>query len=199
MSLFKGGLESAGEGVTGADIAPATVTTGTVAATRLTTSATTGYPIEVQGSTASGVSLRMPNDTWIYWVVGLGFSYQSSSGLTTNATLSSNAATNLGSSSYKWGALYLANNLFMTAGDSSASPGDATLNNAAGKSAIAAGASAAVITSSKVSSTSIILVTPLDNDTTLTRFKAVPASGSFTVTGNANATATWKFQWFVVN
>lgn len=85
------------------------------------------------------------------------------------------------------------------AGDSTASPGNATSNTTSGKSAIAAGASAATITNSHVTASSIIMVTPLDTDATLVRYRAVPAAGSFTVTGNANATAAWKFSWFVLN
>lgn len=90
---------------------------------------------------------------------------------------------------------------FMLAGatDNTGTPGNATSNTSSGKAAIAAGASACTITNSKVSAASIIMVTPLDTDATLLRYKAVPAAGSFTVTGNANATAAWKFSWVVLN
>jgi hypothetical protein len=80
-------------------------------------------------------------------------------------------------------------------GDSSASPGDATLNFSAGQSAIALGASAAVITSDKCDATSIVHITPLDLDATLVRWKVAATGGSFTVTGNAAATAPWRFNW----
>ena len=88
---------------------------------------------------------------------------------------------------------------FGTIGDSSAAPGNATLNTVSGKSAIAAGASACTITNAVVTATSLIFVTALDNDATLVNFKAVPGAGSFVITGNANATATWKFQWWIIN
>jgi hypothetical protein len=84
-------------------------------------------------------------------------------------------------------------------GDSSGTPGNATLNNGAGTSAIAAAASAAVITNSLVAATSLIFVTPRDTDATCVTYKAVAASGSFTVTCGAAATANWAFQWLVVN
>jgi hypothetical protein len=83
-------------------------------------------------------------------------------------------------------------------GDSTASPGNATLNFIAGSSAIAAGASAATITSSFCAAGDLIMLTPLDTDATLVRYKAVAGAGSFVVTGNANATAIWKFQWLIV-
>ena len=84
-------------------------------------------------------------------------------------------------------------------GDSTGTPGNATLHKGAGKSAIAAGASACVVTNSLVSATSLVLISPLDNDATLVTFKAAAGAGSFTVTGNAAATATWKFAWMVVD
>jgi hypothetical protein len=88
--------------------------------------------------------------------------------------------------------------LYPNGSDSSGSPGAATINAPSGISAIAASASSVVITNSAVSATDRILITPLDLDTTLLQFKAVAGSGSFTVTGNATATATWKFGWLVV-
>lgn len=83
--------------------------------------------------------------------------------------------------------------------DGTGSPGNATVNKVSGKNAIAASASAAVITNSTVTANSIIMITPLDTDATLVRYKAVPSAGSFTVTGNTTATATWKFSWLVIN
>ena len=87
-----------------------------------------------------------------------------------------------------------------TKGDSTGAPGNATLNTPQGQSAIAAAATACTITSNLcTSATTNVFVTPLDNDATLTSFKVVATNGSFTVTGNAAATATWKFAWLVVN
>ncbi|MCR4293630.1 MAG: hypothetical protein NUV76_12225 [Candidatus Kuenenia sp.] len=86
-----------------------------------------------------------------------------------------------------------------TVGDSTGTPGNATLNTTTGKSAIAAAANAITITNNRTEATSLVFVTALDNDTTLTNFKAVASAGSFVVTGNAAATATWKFQWWIIN
>ncbi len=76
--------------------------------------------------------------------------------------------------------------------------GDETNNNMAGKSAVALGASACVVTNSNVVATDVILVTPLSTDATLVTWKAVASAGSFTVTGGAAAAADWSFQWAVV-
>lgn len=92
----------------------------------------------------------------------------------------------------------IANGLKVDLTDSSGTPGNATINKPAGKFAIALGASAATITNSLVAATSIVLVTKIDNDATLTDFKVVPGSGSFVVTGNATATAACKFMFFVI-
>lgn len=82
--------------------------------------------------------------------------------------------------------------------DSTGTPGAATINKPAGKSAIAALATTVVVTNSVVAAADIIQLTPLDIDATATNWKAVPAAGSFTVTVNAAATATWKFSWYVI-
>lgn len=83
--------------------------------------------------------------------------------------------------------------------DSSGTPGAATINKISGKAAIASAASSVVITNVHVSASSVVLITPMDIDATLTRWSVTPASGSFTVTGNAAATATWKFAFLVIN
>lgn len=94
--------------------------------------------------------------------------------------------------------LRLARALFYPYTDSSGTPGAATINKASGRSAVAALASSVVITSSVCTTTSIVLLSPEDIDTTLVQWKVVPASGSFTVTGNATATADWKFRWAII-
>ena len=66
-----------------------------------------------------------------------------------------------------------------------------------GRFAIASGASAVTITNNLVGAKSIVTVNKESNDATLTSFKVVPASGSFTVTGNANATAATVFSFTV--
>lgn len=84
--------------------------------------------------------------------------------------------------------------------DGSATPGAATINAVRGKAAIAIGAASVVITNSKVSATSQVIVVLENNDATLTFLKSVvPGAGSFTVTGNANATAAVNFKFVVVN
>ena len=88
---------------------------------------------------------------------------------------------------------------FGTVGDSTASPGNATLNTITGKSAIAAAASSMVLTNSNIATTSLIDITPLDIDATATNWKYSVAAGSATITTNAATTATWKFSWSVKN
>lgn len=88
----------------------------------------------------------------------------------------------------------------MTAGNSTGSPGNATLNTPTGRSAFAAAASAVTVTNSLVSATSIVLPVLQTVDGTLTQIlTCVPASGSFTCTGNATATGTTNFGWMVIN
>lgn len=83
-------------------------------------------------------------------------------------------------------------------GDSTGTPGNATIDGQRGKSAIAMGATACVVTNAAVGANSQVIITPLDNDATLVTYKIAVAAGSFTVTGNAAATAAWKFQWTVI-
>ena len=87
-----------------------------------------------------------------------------------------------------------------TVGDSTGTPGNATLNTVTGKSAIAAGQTTMTLTNSNIASTSLIDITPLDIDATATTWKySVDSGGVGTVTVNAAATATWKFSWKVCN
>lgn len=81
--------------------------------------------------------------------------------------------------------------------DSTGSPGAATINKPIGKSAIAATASSVVITNSLVATTSHIIITPHARDATCKELIAVPAAGSFTVSGTAAATAALPFSWEV--
>lgn len=85
--------------------------------------------------------------------------------------------------------------------DSTASPGNATCNAAAGRAAVAAGQTAVTITNSLVSATSIVLVTPQTIDATcLYPRAAVPGVGSFVFTmGPAACTAAVNFTWVVHN
>lgn len=84
--------------------------------------------------------------------------------------------------------------------DASGTPGAATINKPSGQVAIAAAAASVVVTNSLVSTTSIVLPVIQTADATLTFIKScVPASGSFTITGNANATAATKVGFLVFN
>jgi hypothetical protein len=91
----------------------------------------------------------------------------------------------------------------MPSTDSTGTPGAATVDKSQGKSSIASGASAVTITNSLVATTSNVLITPMDADTAIVKYKCVPGTGSFVVTGyNAagvaqNAAANWRFMWFV--
>jgi hypothetical protein len=84
--------------------------------------------------------------------------------------------------------------------DSSATPGAATINKPSGQVAIAAGASSVVVTNNTVTTTSVVLCVLQTADATLNDLRTViPAAGSFTITGNANATAAVKVGFIVFN
>jgi hypothetical protein len=86
-------------------------------------------------------------------------------------------------------------------GDISGVPGSGIVNKIVGRAAIAAGAAAATITNSFVTAASHVFISPegAAPDATALRWTVSYAAGSFTVTFNANATATLKFSFFVVN
>jgi hypothetical protein len=68
--------------------------------------------------------------------------------------------------------------------------------------AIAAGASSIIITNNKVDANSIVIayVSQSAADTTLLRVERVlPAAGSFTIFGTANATATTLISWAIIS
>ncbi len=113
-----------------------------------------------------------------------------------------------GQSARRWRALYayslnLAGKITQTAGDSSASPGNATVNTAVGKSAIAASASSVTITNSNVTTSSLIRawIQQGSSDLTLTNIDRthVPGAGSFEIHGNDVATAAVTVGWEVIN
>lgn len=79
--------------------------------------------------------------------------------------------------------------------DSTGTPGDATINKASGRSAIANGATVATITNSLCTATSLVMVMPEDGLGTALWVKCVPGSGSFVVTVGVDPGATWKFRW----
>lgn len=84
--------------------------------------------------------------------------------------------------------------------DSSGTPGNATANTISGIFSVAAGNSTVTITNSLIAASPKprIFTQVMSNDTTLKYGVAVPngAGGSFTWTGNANATATTNVAWF---
>lgn len=82
--------------------------------------------------------------------------------------------------------------------DSSGTPGAATINKPAGICSFGAGTASFVVTNNLVTASSIVMAQLQTNDTTLTFIKSVICgSGSFTITGNANATATTKVAWAI--
>lgn len=81
--------------------------------------------------------------------------------------------------------------------DSSGTPGAATINKLCGISAINTGDSSVVVTNSLVTAGSHVLITPHARDATCKELIAVPAAGSFTVSGSAAATAPVPFSWRV--
>lgn len=107
--------------------------------------------------------------------------------------------TGLGGTEVEKAAFTAAGRLDQSGTDSSGTPGVATINKPTGKSAIAAGASSVVITNSLVTAASSVIITPHARDTTCKELIAVPAAGSFTVSGTANATAALSFSWRVSN
>lgn len=85
--------------------------------------------------------------------------------------------------------------------DDSANSGARTVNRSRGRNAFAAGASTVVITNSKVTATSLVVVNLEAADGALTSvLRTAVAAGSFTVTANAASTgAAGVFSWLVVN
>lgn len=82
--------------------------------------------------------------------------------------------------------------------DSSGTPGNVTNNAQHGRAAFAAAANTVVVTNSLVAATSSVFVQVGGADATLNSVRVTCAAGSFTVTGNAAATAATPFDFFVV-
>lgn len=90
--------------------------------------------------------------------------------------------------------------LAVTRTDSSGTPGNVTNNNALGRAAFAAAGSSVVVTNSLVTANSEVFVNLITTDATLTSIRVTAiGAGSFTVTGNAAATAAATFSFLVVN
>lgn len=80
--------------------------------------------------------------------------------------------------------------------------GAVTANATQGRAGIAAGSSSVVVTNNMVDATSKIfaVVAQAAADGTLLRVERVlPAAGSFTIYGTANATATTQIDWVLLN
>jgi len=82
--------------------------------------------------------------------------------------------------------------------DTSGTPGAGTAHTVSGRSAIAIGASSAVITNNKVNANSVVIATLESRDATGVDLVVVPAAGSFTASVAAAATAATKFRWYLV-
>lgn len=90
--------------------------------------------------------------------------------------------------------------LAVTRTDSSGTPGNVTNNSALGRVAIAAAASSVVVTNSTVTATSDVFVNLISTDATLTSARVTSiGAGTFTITGNAAATAAATVSFLVVN
>ena len=83
--------------------------------------------------------------------------------------------------------------------DISGTPGNGTANTPRGRAAIAVAAVTAVITCSLVTANSTVIVQLGGTDATLISIRVTAAAGSFTVTGNAMATAATPFDFIVIN
>ena len=112
----------------------------------------------------------------------------------TNATITNAYAFRVAS-----GKSYFGGAIAMDMTDSSGTPGAVTINKSAGKAAIALGASSVTVTNSRCTLTSIVLVTPISQDATCINLVAVAGTGSFVVSGAANATAATSFAFVVLN
>lgn len=77
--------------------------------------------------------------------------------------------------------------------------GNVTINKGAGSVRIAAAGTSVVVTNSLVTTSSVITACVSTNDTTSYVKNIVPASGSFTITLGAAATAETEIRWVVTN
>ena len=99
-------------------------------------------------------------------------------------------------------AALIAQNMAVDAGTTAPTTGAVTANNVQGRVGIAAGASSVVVTNPMVDATSKIfaVVAQAAADGTLLRVeRVVPAAGSFTIYGTANATATTVIDWVLLS
>lgn len=85
--------------------------------------------------------------------------------------------------------------------DNTGTPGANTADTTSGKCKIASGASSVVITNANVNANTIVepIVNQASEDATLTRLRYTCTSGSFTIFGNASATADVQVSWSIKN
>ena len=81
----------------------------------------------------------------------------------------------------------------------SGTTGAQTINKTAGSVNFAIAATSLVVTNSLVATSSVIMATVASNDTTMKSVQAVAAAGSFTLYGNAAATAETRVNFLVLN
>lgn len=99
-------------------------------------------------------------------------------------------------------ATLIAQRLAIDAGTTAPTSGAVTANTIQGRCAVPAGSSSVVITNALVDATSKIfaVVAQAAADGTLLRVeRVVPAAGSFTIYGTANATADTVIDWLLLN
>jgi hypothetical protein len=95
---------------------------------------------------------------------------------------------------------HVASYFYVTDGDTSGTPGNATSNTSSGKSAVAgSGATTVVITDNFVGANSRVFTQLVSKDTTCTALYVTVAAGSFTATCSAATTLATTFFWFVLN
>lgn len=99
------------------------------------------------------------------------------------------------SSSADWTELLPGNSTVTPAGTT----GARTINKPAGSVNFAAAASSLVVTNSRVTTSSIILITVATADATMTSATAVAGSGSFTIRPDNNPTAETRVNFLVIN
>ncbi len=105
-----------------------------------------------------------------------------------------NAATDLGTTSLGYRQVFL--DATITAGGTT---GAQTINKSAGSVNFAAAATSLVVTSNKVTASSIVICTVATNDTTLKSVQCVPTAGSFTMFASAAATAETRVSFWILN
>ena len=96
----------------------------------------------------------------------------------------------------------IAQGLASSAASTATTTGAATANAYTGLAAVAAGASSVVVTNALVTANTYVtaVVSQATADGTLLRVeRVVPAAGSFTIYGTANATATTLIRWAIIS